>query len=121
MFKQHDLDDAEKTYQKLTLAPDQKAIIESLAKVVCQKIDMSELSMRGFMSYALKDWQQETKTLTSEIASMTPQERVKAVSTAFQFLNKRLHKILRDDSHSGEIDEAIDASLNFYINTFSKR
>ena len=79
-FNNKDLTDAEDYYKKLHVEPSQRRIVRALAKVMVKYIEISEMSIMGFCWRALGEWQTIHKKSVSDIANMTPENRIKSVS-----------------------------------------
>lgn len=120
-FDQKAITDAEEAYKKIEMAPEQKEIVEGIAKILCKFVPVTEMSMKGFISFVFRDYQLKEKTHVASISSMTPAERVSTVTTLFRMLKDRLNKVLWNKTDEEKISDAVDKALDFYKKTYANR
>ncbi len=120
-FQQDALDDASDLYNHAQITPTQANVIQVLSSKLCEYIPMNILSMKGFALYAAVDWQKTHQIPASELEKFTPEQRMQFMSYALHHMKNNLIQILRDKAHTGKIEEGIQATLEYYKNTFAQR
>lgn len=120
-FNNKDLTDAEDYFKKLHVEPSQRRIVRALAKVMVKYIEISEMSIMGFCWRALQEWQAINKKNVSDIADMTPENRIKAVSELIDMVGANFKKILLDKEKESIVDEGLDEVLAFYKKLYANR
>lgn len=120
-FQKNGITKAEKEFAKLKIITEQRFIIEALSKALIQHIPISLLGMQGFLYRAVVDWQKVNKKNATEIALMTPEQRIKSVTQIFNFLKQQLIPVLINKKEKYKIDEAMQEVLKFYKKNFAYR
>ena len=120
-FNNKDLTEAEDFYKKLRVEPSQRRIVRALAKVMVKYIEISEMSIMGFCWRALGEWQTKHKKSVSDIANMTPENRIKSVSELTDMVGANFKKILLDKEKEPIVDEGLKEVLAFYKKLYANR
>jgi hypothetical protein len=120
-FDQTAVSEAENAFKKVEMAPEQKGIVDGIAKVLCNFVPISELGMKGFISFVFRDYQIQEKTLVSGISTMTPTDRVKTVGKLFDMLIERLKPVLKNKTDEAQITEAVHKAFTYYKENFANR
>lgn len=120
-FNQEAITEAEEDYSKLQVSAEQRPIIEGVANVLSNYVNISKIALKGFIWRVVKDWQKKHSKAASEIATMNPEDRVKNIGEMFDMLNDYLAKILRSSDQKAALSEAIDDGFEFYKSEFAQR
>ena len=121
MFNQQLLQKEEEDFRKLTLAPEQRQIVEALGKVLIQFIEIPLMPTLGFIWRAIKAWQMKYKRSVSELSTSDTEDRVNSVYEMTQTLKVFLKKVVRSEEDSVKVDDAVNKMFNFYKSQFSNR
>ena len=97
LFDPAKIKEAESNYSKLKLTPYQKGVVYESAKVLSEKLNMSELAARGFIGFAIKDWQQEDKILAEEHYRLDPQGQRDALKRMHVLFYRRVSRIVPEN------------------------
>ena len=81
----------EKDYSRTTLHKDQRNLVEQSAKVYVQYIPVSELAMRGFLSRAIAQWQEEHKKTIDQIHNAPKNVKIGALN---EIMGKHLIELM---------------------------
>ena len=114
----------ERELDNVQLSPAHKNIVSDVAQSLASVLDMPIRSIRGFYLLALKEWQKEISMTVKETESIfiTKEEvRIKQQAEILEHFKHRIQRvlILRNKDHL--IDDAIDISLQLYMNKYSGR
>ena len=102
-------------YSRIQATPEQRAIIDQLADLLCQYTGMSKLPMKGFIWKAMKTWQQTYHQPCSSVLVLPFNERAKKVKEMLQILEEQyLSRILRDPIDRTRLSQAIKAAYEYY-------
>jgi len=121
LFQTELIQQEERNYERLELAPEHRPMMEGIAKILGQFLEISHIALKGFIWRSLKQLQVDHNVTIEEIASMTPQERGKYAIEAFDSLRGFLYKILRNTEDKTVIDEAVNKGIEFYKQNFMNR
>ncbi len=121
IFKQEALDQSAADYSRLSIASEQRAIIEGITKIVVNFLDIPPVAMNGFSWKILKQWQIENQKTAKELAEMPAKERIEIVTMLFEKQRIILKQVLKNKNDSHVVDKAFNATLKYYIDTFGNR
>jgi len=121
LFKTELLEQEVKNYSRLELSSEQRPMMDGIAKIIGQFLEINHLALKGFIWRSLKDLQVEHNVTTKDIGAMEPQERGKFALEAFDNLKGYLKKVLRDEANYSVIDNSIDQGIEFYKENFMFR
>ena len=121
LFRDSEVEQVEKDFEKITLAPEQRGIVEGIAKIMAQFVPISEIALRGFIWKAITEWQVNSNRTLDELSTSEPKERLEVVKIMFTSAEKDLKKVLRNKSDESTITNAIEKGFNYYKNSFSER
>ena len=60
LFQSSKIEEAENDYSRITLAPEQRGIVEGIANIMSQYVEISQVALRGFIWNAITKWQMES-------------------------------------------------------------
>lgn len=120
-FKQKEVEKARSEYEKIELQPEHKMIFEQMAAIVAPKIQMQEISVRGFIRQAIIQWQEQHKTTISSILKMQLKDRQKAMKEGMDILYQKLSIILKSPQDNKKLRTAIDEAYNTYLMISSQK
>lgn len=114
----------ERELDNVQLSPAQKNIVSDVAQSLASMLDMPITSIRGFYLLALKEWQKEISMTVKETESKLSTEeevRIKQQAEILEHFKHRIQKVLTLRNKDHLIDDAIDISLQLYMNKYSGR
>ena len=120
-FSQSAMDQSAASFAQAKLAPEQNQIVRSLSGVLIRTLPMSELAMAGFLVKAIGQWQTEHRRQMTELVTLPPAERIKAVGQVGQVLKGVLRGVLAGKADGPTVDVAVDGALQAYAANFAKR
>ena len=113
-FKDKFIKEAEDHYRTAHIDDQQKGFVDAFAKMFHQALPISELSIKGFMWYSIKDYQMKHKVDLRDIVNLDPQARFKVGLEVSEYFKNKLKSILRDPSQESLLDEAMDKVVKLY-------
>ena len=116
--------ESEKELDNVQLSPAQKNIVSDVAQSLASMLDMPITSIRGFYLLALKEWQKEISMTVKETESKLSTEeevRIKQQAEILEHFKHRIIRVLTLRNKDHLIDDAIDISLQLYMNKYSGR
>lgn len=116
--------ESEKELDNVQLSPAQKNIVSDVAQSLASMLDMPITSIRGFYLLALKEWQKEISMTVKETESKLSTEeevRIKQQAEILEHFKHRIQRVLTLRNKDHLIDDAIDISLQLYMNKYSGR
>jgi len=121
MFHKDELKKAEEDFSKVQYKKNQRDIIISLSKVLCEYIPISDVAMRGFMSSSIREWQKKEGKTISDVIQMAPQDRANNVKEMFINLANRLVKVLRTSDNEKVVRNGVNSAFDSYVKKFATR
>ncbi len=121
MFHKDELKKAEEDFSKVQYKKNQRDIIISLSKVLCEYIPISDVAMRGFMSSSIREWQKKEGKTISDVIQMAPQDRANNVKEMFINLANRLVKVLRTSDNEKIVRNGVNNAFDSYVKKFATR
>ena len=61
LFNKNQIEEVEKDFQKLNLNPVQRGMIAQAAQIYVKYLPISELAIKGFISFAMRDFQVQNR------------------------------------------------------------
>ncbi|MHA2252486.1 MAG: hypothetical protein ACXAD7_19125 [Candidatus Kariarchaeaceae archaeon] len=98
-FDQKAVQQAEEDFKKIDLEPRQRETINAIAKMYKEVIGMSEMAMKGFISFAIRDWQVEAKLKIEDLDHMSNEEKFSHHKRLGEHFYGRLAKIVPENQH----------------------
>ena len=117
-FNQKLINESERDYSQLKLAPNQRALIEQAAKLYTQYFNISEMAMRGFIARAIKQWQIDNKKVLDDIYSSSGEEQVKMTRELANVLKTVLVKIIIKPEQVPLLEQVIDEAVEMALKSF---
>lgn len=71
-------------YSQLEITPEQRAIVDDLARIISEASGLSAAPMRGFFWRSLREWQKNNLLPTTAIRDMPPRRRLLAGQEIFK-------------------------------------
>ena len=110
-FDKEKVKKVENDFSKIELDPETRAVITPITQILTKYISMSELAMRGFLSYAMRDYQEEHQSkvlLLNELKNQSLQEQQKYFQEFGQCVLKRLSAVLKAPEDKERLKKAIE-------------
>lgn len=110
--------------EKLQLTPVQRKMIDEKTQIIADKLDMKLLSIRGFYTMALIEWQKNTSRsvatgeLTEDVSSNA---RKGSAVEIFDIFKKKIHRVVRVKGKENELEEALSAAMDYYLMNYASR
>lgn len=120
-FDEDEVKKAANEYKRVTLALDQKQIVEAVGGIMAKYLPLELGAAKCFLTFSIKEWQQETNKKVSDLSTESPEERINAVKRIFAILSQKIKKVLRRSSQENEVDDAIGKTFEHYLKVFSNR
>jgi hypothetical protein len=111
LFKKNEIDEAEKDFQKLTLNAIQRGMITAAAQIYVKYLPISELAIKGFISFAMRDYQVQNQIDLSTYLEWPPEEQAKTVWAIADLLKARLTKSLIEPEQEPILKKAITEAV----------
>lgn len=105
---------AEQDYNQLSLTPEQREMIEAAAKIYTQYLPLTEMAVRGFISFAMRDWQVEHKTDIKDTTKWAPQRQFDVAEEVSVLLEQRMARALADQNQKRLLAEAIAKAVALF-------
>ena len=108
--------------QRIELDKTQSRIIDELAEIVSQEIDLSKTIVKGFYWKAIREWQKINKKTLSETEQgqgSSFEERKQQVNQISTIFRKKVVESTRVDQKS--LDTGIKKAVNYYLASHAKR
>ncbi len=121
IFKAELIEKEEEDFRRLKLAPEQRAIVEQMADVLNQYLSFSKLATMGFIWKSVRDWQVKYSRSIAELATSTPEDRVRSVREMTDVLASYLIRVLKRTQDEDQVKKACDSMYDFYVQHFSTR
>jgi DNA primase large subunit len=119
-FNQSAIKDAEKIFNEVKYEGKQRDEVKGVAKLLSQYIAVSELALRGFITMAIRDYQEVNKTKIGSIDTMPKSERTVVVKDLFGRVKLKLEKLLNKPEEKSKVDSAIDTAYKFWEANYNK-
>lgn len=109
---------------KLQSTSTQRRMIDDVSQIIADRLHMKVLSIRGFYTMALIEWQQDKKSsvasgeLTGDVSKETRTENANKV---FDIFRKRIQRVIKVKRIEKELDEAIAAAMDHYRQNYASR
>ena len=110
-FQKSKIEEVEKDFQKLNLNAIQRGMIAQAAQVYVKYLPISEMAIKGFISFAMRDYQIKNKKDLSTYLEWPPEEQLKSVWEIAGFLKERLTKLLVEPSQEPILEKAIKEAV----------
>ncbi|MHA2253931.1 MAG: hypothetical protein ACXAD7_26495 [Candidatus Kariarchaeaceae archaeon] len=121
MFKEVELEKIEKDFSRISLAPEQRGIVDGIAEIMSQFLDISKLALKGFCWKAIQNWQVINQKDLAELSQASPEERLQHTESMFQKIGTDLHTVLHNRADENKVDTAVNQGFEFYKQSFAKR
>ncbi len=121
MFNKASIEKEKQAFQKLTLAPEHRVIVDDVAKIVLQHIEIDPLALRGFVWRAMKRWQVENNLTMKELATRPKPERIAAVKKITEMTRDSIKRVLKNESDEDLIDRVFEDVFQAYVAKWSDR
>lgn len=114
----------EEELDKLKLTPTQRQMINEKTQIIADKLEMKLLSIRGFYTMALIEWQKNTSRsvatgeLTEDVSSSA---RKGSAVEIFDIFKKKIHRVVKVKGKENELDEALSAAMDYYLMNYASR
>jgi len=112
LFNKNEIEEVEKNFQKLTLNAIQRGMIAQAAQIYVKYLPISELAIKGFISFAMRDWQVQNKVDLATYLEWPPEEQAKTVWAIADLLKVRLTKLLIESEQEPILEKAINEAVN---------
>ena len=86
-------------------------MITQAAQVYIKYLPISELAIKGFISFAMRDWQVQNKRDLATFLEWPPEEQVKTTWAISELLKERLTKLLVEPEQEPVLDKAIKEAI----------
>ncbi|MFX1570893.1 MAG: hypothetical protein ACFFCV_21345 [Promethearchaeota archaeon] len=113
-FNNKEIVDAEKYYGTIHISERQKTLLEPVAKIISDQINVSERAVKGFLWRAVREWQMENKKDLSEAEALSPDQRVLLFKKIMELIKHTFTRILIDNSQEHLLDKALNDVLSIY-------
>jgi len=91
-------------------------MLEQVADVLLQYINISKLALMGFAWKAIANWEKKHNRTAYDISIHgTLKEKAEAVREMFDDVEDMLRRILRDPEQAANLKEAVDAGYKYYL------
>ncbi|MFX1382294.1 MAG: hypothetical protein ACFFBP_07585 [Promethearchaeota archaeon] len=120
-FEPKSIQEAAEYYKTIHIAPEQKAIVSSLGKMISHALSIEERAIRGFIWRSIKDWQIDHSKDLSSIANMSPENRIQALLQIINVLEKTLMRVLISKEHEPLLEEAMKQVIVAYKQHYANR
>ncbi len=114
---------AEEMYSHAKLDPNQRKLLEGMAKIIVQYVPVNELAIRGFCLMAAATWQKRYSRTVASLAEGSPQERLGAAKELAAELTLKLKQVLHSRGTVKEklIDDAMKRVMEVYSQLVTKK
>ena len=116
-FSKSALQEAEEDYKAVSLQPEQREMLNSVAATISKYVSLSELAARGFVLFAIRDTQQDLELEIKNISKMSPTSKMKFIKTVFRNVSKRLISILHNPTPTEieNLNKAISKAIKYQL------
>ncbi len=112
LFKKNEIAQVEKDFQKVNLNKIQRGMIAQAAQIYVRCLPISEMAIKGFISFAMRDFQIQNKVDLSTFLEWSPEEQVKTTWAISELLKQKLTKLLVKPEQEPILDKAINEAIN---------
>lgn len=120
-FNKKIVDEVASQYQKVSLDPKYRALLENIASIMQHNLGMSELAVRGFISQSIVEWQTRHKKEINSVLKMSVEERKRFMKEGFDiFYHIISEKVLKKPENKPRLKSAIDDAYKVYETKFLK-
>jgi len=118
-FKQRVVDASASEYERVSLPPQYRQLLESIAAIMQPFLGMSELAVRGFISQSIAEWQVRHKKEIGTVLTLSLEERQRFMKEGMDILYHILsEKVLKKSEDQPKLKKAVDAGLKAYYEKF---
>lgn len=109
-------------YIKVNFNPVQLKVIQSIAKRLCELVNVSIPAMRGIIWRALSEWQRKYNKTITEIGTMPMSKKVRAAKEIFNIGKRELKTMLNEPKKQSEIllDIIFEKAFKYYMKFINK-
>ncbi len=111
LFKKNEIAQVEKDFQKVNLNEIQRGMIAQAAQVYIRYLPISEMAIKGFISFAMRDFQVQNKIDLATFLEWPPEEQVKTTWAISELLRQNLTKLLVKPEQEPTLDKAIKEAV----------
>jgi ABC-type phosphate transport system ATPase subunit len=105
---------AEQDYTQLSLTAEQRAMVEAAARIYTQCLPLTDMAVRGFISFAMRDWQVEHKTDIKDTVEWAPQRQFDVAEEVSVLLARRMARALADQNQKRTLEDAIAKAVALF-------
>jgi hypothetical protein len=112
------LENTKEDYEKVNLTEEQSRIIHEISRFLRQFIKLPEITMKGIIWNALKEWQIKNNKTIAEISELPMGIRLNTIKGIFCMGNKMLKTMLKQPKNKSEIivDIAFEKAFKLFLN-----
>ena len=109
-------------YIKVNFNPVQLKIIQSIAKRLCELVNVSIPAMRGIIWRALSEWQKKYNKTITEIDNMPMSKKIRAAKEIFNIGKRELKTMLNEPKEQNKLllDIIFERALKYYMDYINK-
>ena len=98
-FDKIELEKVERSYSEVNMSDIQKQTTRTVAAIHARNLGISEVTTRGFINFAISDWQKESHLLAEEYYKLAKEEQAEALSRIAEFFYERVSRIVPKTQH----------------------
>jgi len=121
-FDEEALRSIEEDYFKLKTNEKHLRLIRSISQIICEFLNIPELSMKGTSSRALREWQLKNGIPVAEIPKMPTGRALNAVKEIFNIGKRIVKKMVSESKERSDliIDIAFEKAFKYFLEYYSQ-
>ena len=120
-FQEIKLDEAINALKTVDITPEQTAILKEIVKILCEFIPIREVELLGFITIGFASYQKEHNIKISNIASFSPEERIRIIGEIFSSSSQKMKIALQNKADIDLIDEGVKLAFQYYKENYAFR
>ena len=106
-------------YSQLEITPEQRAIVDDLARIIAETAGLSPAPMRGFFWRSLREWQKNNQLPTTAIRDMSPRRRIHAGQEIFKTFKEHVLGTLQTEQERQRFRLAYAEGFDAWVAKYS--
>ena len=121
MFFNTEINKVKEEFTRLKLAPEHRKIVDDVAQIVLEHLEIDPLALKGFVWRAMKKWQMENKMTMAELAKQPKEIRINAVRKITEMTRDSIKKVLKNRSDEELINNVFEKVFEAYVSKWAER
>lgn len=113
-FDQDIVKEVETKYANIDITPFQKKTVDMIASVHSKFLGLTELAVKGFISFTIREWQKEAKMKMEDLYKLNIQIQKDASKRMSTIFYEKLTKIVPDHQHQ-KLQESVNKGYEIMI------